>query len=222
MLLLLHVFLWITHRPLGEDRKSIISEGPKATLFSSPGEIFLLLLHSISLFLQRDWETWLCLRSLIALEVIPALWSFLPEKASQLVSWVRQQKITQHKSMRLLLCHPDDGPGLAGHRTVAKDTTSLLCSSSWVLSVKFFPKLSEYPGPPLPALPDVPFGPSLPSGLLAAEFQTTGCELGLRSTQPTKGLWARSGSYSNTVQQYTSPVPLLTRCFSKTLEQRGL
>lgn len=94
MPLLLHVFLRITHRHPGEDRKSIISERPKATLFLLPlGKYSCRSCSSISPFLQRDWETWLCLRSLIALEVMPALWSFLRIMARQLVFWVRQQKI---------------------------------------------------------------------------------------------------------------------------------
>lgn len=53
MLLSLRVFLQITHRQPGEDRKSITSGGPKTTLFSLPGEIFLLLLQLHQSFLAE-------------------------------------------------------------------------------------------------------------------------------------------------------------------------
>lgn len=82
------MFLQITHRHPEEDRKSIISERPKATLFFFyPEEIFLLLLQLHQSFPAEELrDLWLCLRSVITLEAMPALRSFIPIMVRQHVS----------------------------------------------------------------------------------------------------------------------------------------
>lgn len=81
------MFLQITHRHSEEDRKSILAERPKATLFFPPEEIFLLLLQLHQSFSAEGLRyLLLCLRSVITLEAVPALGSFLLVMVRQRVS----------------------------------------------------------------------------------------------------------------------------------------
>lgn len=215
------MLLWITHRHPGKNRKSIISEGPKATPFHLLRKHLCSSCSPITAFLQRHRDTWLTPRSLIAPGVMATPLNLLPRKRK--VACVLAQVATIMCATPLGYSHATLMMAQGWPSTRVKLKIQLVHQVA--LHASFQQKTSpaqQIPKSFITTPLRCSFWPQPHKWFIWVHTSVQPSLNWVCRAPSTKELRATRGrSHFNTVWQHPSSVPLLTRQFCKTLQEAG-